>query len=56
MKTKKKSPVVIDFQLLNVFKDIYPENEAQKAMRDAKKAFKVLQHDPFFSSEVLNYA
>lgn len=48
MKTKKKPAAVIDAQLLNAFKDIYSDSEARKAIRDAKKAFKMIKHDPIF--------
>lgn len=47
MKTKKKSAAV-DAQLMKVFTDIYSDTEAKKALRDAKKAFKMIKHDPIF--------
>lgn len=48
MKTAKKKSNENDRKLFRVFKDVFPEAEAQKAMRDAKKAFRELKHDPLF--------
>ncbi|MCW3084237.1 MAG: hypothetical protein JWP12_1603 [Bacteroidetes bacterium] len=45
---KNYKPTALDHELLNLFRDILPEEEAIKATKDAKKAFYFIRQNHLF--------